>query len=50
MIAGSWPFDQRLTRDDIYALRDQSGLSRQQFYVRHWVQPHPGAKERERKA
>jgi ADP-ribose pyrophosphatase YjhB (NUDIX family) len=36
VIAGSWPFDQRLTRAEIYALRDRSGLSRQQFYLQHW--------------
>jgi ADP-ribose pyrophosphatase YjhB (NUDIX family) len=37
LIAGSWPFDQRLARDEIYALRDRSGLARQQFYMQHWA-------------
>jgi ADP-ribose pyrophosphatase YjhB (NUDIX family) len=41
MIAGSWPFDQRLTRDEIYALREQSGLSRQEFYLQHWGRSQP---------
>jgi ADP-ribose pyrophosphatase YjhB (NUDIX family) len=36
VIHGDWPLDRRLTRDQLYALRDQSGLSRQQFYLRHW--------------
>jgi ADP-ribose pyrophosphatase YjhB (NUDIX family) len=40
-IAGSWPFEQRLTRDEIYALRDQSGLSRQEFYLQHWGRSQP---------
>jgi ADP-ribose pyrophosphatase YjhB (NUDIX family) len=40
-IAGAWPFDRRLTREHIYALRDQSGLSRQQFYLRHWGRMQP---------
>ena len=29
VIHGDWPLDQRLTRDELYTLRDQSGLSRQ---------------------
>jgi len=28
-----WPFAQTMTREDLYALRDQSGLSRQAFYL-----------------
>ena len=36
VIACDWPFDQQLTREEIYALRDRSGLSRQQFYMQHW--------------
>ncbi len=36
VIAGEWPFDQHLTRAEIYALRDQSGLSRRQFWAQHW--------------
>ena len=42
VIAGGWPFDQRLTRAEIYALRDQSGLSPQQFYLQHWARLQPG--------
>ena len=41
VIHGDWPLDQRLTRDELYALRDQSGLSRQQFYLRHWGRLQP---------
>jgi ADP-ribose pyrophosphatase YjhB (NUDIX family) len=36
IIPGRWPFDIRLNRDEIYALRDRSGLSRQEFYLQHW--------------
>jgi ADP-ribose pyrophosphatase YjhB (NUDIX family) len=28
-----WPFDVAISRKELYALRDRSGLSRQQFYV-----------------
>jgi ADP-ribose pyrophosphatase YjhB (NUDIX family) len=45
VIAGGWPFDQQLTRAEIYALRDQSGLSRQQFYLQHWARLQPGVDE-----
>ncbi|MEP7187743.1 MAG: hypothetical protein ABI901_00975, partial [Roseiflexaceae bacterium] len=38
VIAGDWPFDQQLTRAEIYALRDRSGLPRQQFWMQHWAQ------------
>ena len=34
-----WPFEQGITRRELYAMRDQSGLSRQQFYMRHFEQP-----------
>jgi ADP-ribose pyrophosphatase YjhB (NUDIX family) len=37
-----WPFDAHLTRAEIYAMRDRSGLSRQQFYLQHWARLHPG--------
>ena len=30
-----WPFAQGMTREEIYNLRDRSGLSRQQFYARY---------------
>jgi len=36
LIEGGWPFASHLTRAEIYALRDQSGLSRQQFYLEHF--------------
>lgn len=42
VIAGDWPFDQQLTRAEIYALRDQSGLSRKQFFVQRWGRIQPG--------
>jgi ADP-ribose pyrophosphatase YjhB (NUDIX family) len=29
-----WPFEQGLKREELYALRDQSGLSRQEFYLK----------------
>jgi 8-oxo-dGTP diphosphatase len=32
----AWPFDQDVTRAALYNLRDQSGLSRQEFYLRHF--------------
>jgi ADP-ribose pyrophosphatase YjhB (NUDIX family) len=41
MNPGRWPFDQRLTRDEIYVLRDQSGLSRQEFYLQYWGRSQP---------
>jgi ADP-ribose pyrophosphatase YjhB (NUDIX family) len=28
----SWPFEPGMTRQELYAMRDRSGLSRQQFY------------------
>jgi 8-oxo-dGTP diphosphatase len=34
--AVAWPFDQDVTRPALYALRDQSGLSRQEFYLQHF--------------
>jgi ADP-ribose pyrophosphatase YjhB (NUDIX family) len=36
VIVGDWPFDQQLTRAEIYAMRDRSGLSRQQFYLKYF--------------
>jgi len=30
-----WPFERALTRHELYARRDQSGLSRSQFYARY---------------
>jgi 8-oxo-dGTP pyrophosphatase MutT (NUDIX family) len=31
-----WPFDPGMTRQAIYQMRDQSGLSRQEFYLQHF--------------
>ena len=36
-----WPFESYLSRREIYALRDQSGLSRQQFYLRYFERSEP---------
>jgi hypothetical protein len=33
----AWPFAPSMTRRELYALRDRSGLSRQEFYVRHML-------------
>lgn len=37
-----WPFKPGLARDDLYALRDQSGLAAAEFYRRYMSQPGPG--------
>jgi hypothetical protein len=29
-----WPFEMEMTRSELYNLRDRSGLSRQQFYLK----------------
>ena len=31
----AWPFAPDITRQELYALRDRSGLSRQEFYIQH---------------
>ena len=31
----AWPFAPNITRQELYALRDESGLSRQEFYIQH---------------
>lgn len=36
-----WPFDEKLTRRELYELRDRSGLSRQEFYERYFDHPGP---------
>lgn len=33
-----WPFEQEMTQETLYQLRDQSGLSRQAFYLRYFGQ------------
>ena len=40
-IAGDWPFDPAMTRQELYAMRDQSGLSRKQFFAQHWARIQP---------
>lgn len=37
-----WPFDPSLTRREVYAMRDRSGLSRVEFYRRHFRMPQEG--------
>lgn len=37
-----WPFERELTRQELYELRDRSGLSRAEFYTRHMA---PAMKE-----
>jgi ADP-ribose pyrophosphatase YjhB (NUDIX family) len=41
VIPGDWPFASHITRAEIYALRDQSGLSRRQFYLHYWGRMQP---------
>jgi ADP-ribose pyrophosphatase YjhB (NUDIX family) len=31
----AWPFAPDITRQELYALRDRSGLTRQEFYIQH---------------
>jgi ADP-ribose pyrophosphatase YjhB (NUDIX family) len=38
-----WPYQRDMTRAELYAWRDRSGLSRQQFYLKY-LQP-PGSQE-----
>jgi DNA-binding transcriptional regulator YiaG len=35
----AWPFEEKMTRQEIYRLRDRSGLTRQEFYRRYFDQP-----------
>jgi hypothetical protein len=32
----TWPFEPDMTRQELYARRDRSGLSRQDFYLKHF--------------
>ena len=32
-----WPFAPDITRQELYALRDRSGLTRQEFYIQHML-------------
>jgi ADP-ribose pyrophosphatase YjhB (NUDIX family) len=32
-----WPFEKDLSRSDLYALRDRSGLSRREFYLKYFA-------------
>jgi len=36
-----WPFEQGLKREELYALRDRSGLSRQEFYLKFFGHSSP---------
>jgi ADP-ribose pyrophosphatase YjhB (NUDIX family) len=38
----TWPFSPTITRREIYALRDRSGLSRSEFYYQHFKPFGPG--------
>jgi ADP-ribose pyrophosphatase YjhB (NUDIX family) len=38
----AWPFPVEMTRQQIYALRDQSGLARREFYWHHFQPMQPG--------
>jgi ADP-ribose pyrophosphatase YjhB (NUDIX family) len=33
----AWPFAADITRQELYALRDRSGLTRQEFYIQHML-------------
>lgn len=35
-IDAKWPFDKKMTRQDIYKMRDKSGLSRYEFYKKYF--------------
>ena len=37
-----WPFEQETSREALYELRDRSGLSRQEFYLRYFGQAGTG--------
>jgi ADP-ribose pyrophosphatase YjhB (NUDIX family) len=34
----TWPFETDITRQELYAMRDESGLSRQQFYIQRLLE------------
>ncbi|MYA24454.1 MAG: NUDIX domain-containing protein [Gemmatimonadetes bacterium] len=36
-----WPFDPDWTRDKVYDFLAKSGLSKEEFYLKHWGQPGP---------
>ena len=38
----AWPFEEGMTRQELYQMRDRSGLTRQEFYCRYFK--HPGEK------
>jgi ADP-ribose pyrophosphatase YjhB (NUDIX family) len=43
----AWPFEPGLDRKAVYALRDQSGLGRAEFFTRFFGRPGPADKRRE---
>ncbi|MBN2549001.1 MAG: NUDIX domain-containing protein [Anaerolineales bacterium] len=45
--SSGWRFDSQMTRQQIYALRDHSGLERAEFYRRHFIQSGPLEEELE---
>ena len=45
--AALWPLPRGMTRQELYAMRDRSGLSRQQFYLQYFGQPEPADKKLE---
>ena len=34
-----WPFERRIPRSELYAMRDRSGLSRQEFFLHYFPDP-----------
>lgn len=38
----AWPFDPSMSRQQLYQMRDQSGLTRPEFYRRHFIPHDPG--------
>ncbi len=44
---GCSPFEPGMTRETLYQLRDQSGLSRQEFFLRYFSRPDHNAEELE---
>ena len=41
----AWPFEEEMTRQEIYQLRDRSGLPRQEFYRRYFEQSNKKAEK-----
>jgi ADP-ribose pyrophosphatase YjhB (NUDIX family) len=43
----AWPFEKGMTRQELYRLRDRSGLARWEFYLRYFEQPSERAEKLE---